>query len=298
MANLSKRLDTNVQGNFFVDSTCIDCDTCRQLAPDTFIENGEYSTVFQQPTSDKQEFMAYQALITCPVGSIGTIQKNSAMLSRAQASFPLKIADNVWYAGFNSEKSFGANSYFIEHLDGNWLIDSPRYLKQLIQAFEARGGIRYIFLTHQDDVADASQYAQTFEATRIIHHADSHAMPHAEWTIEGGEALTLRPEFVCIPVPGHTRGSMVLLYQNRFLFSGDHLWWDPNLKQLGTPENLVWDERQLEQSIGRLLDHSFEWVLPGHGSRIRLLQDDMHHALNQLIHCRWPSKDRKRDVRL
>jgi ferredoxin len=49
MANFFKRLKTNVEGNFFVDSTCIDCDTCRQLAPATFSEEGDYSAVFRQP---------------------------------------------------------------------------------------------------------------------------------------------------------------------------------------------------------------------------------------------------------
>ena len=33
MASLAKLLPENVPGEFFVDSTCIDCDTCRQLAP-------------------------------------------------------------------------------------------------------------------------------------------------------------------------------------------------------------------------------------------------------------------------
>ncbi|MEO6202014.1 MAG: ferredoxin [Nitrospirales bacterium] len=88
LANLSKRLKTNVEGNFFVDSTCIDCDTCRQLAEATFVEDREFSTVFQQPGSPGEEFAAYQALIACPVGSIGTITKNPTIFSQAQASFP------------------------------------------------------------------------------------------------------------------------------------------------------------------------------------------------------------------
>ena len=148
MANLSKRLKTNIEGNFFVDSTCIDCDTCRQLAPATFIEKGDYSTVFHQPKTAREELAAYQALIACPVGSIGTIKKKSNVFSKAQSSFPLQIEGNVYYVGFNSEKSFGANSYFIQHPDGNWLVDSPRYLQHLVQTFREHGGIRYIFLSH------------------------------------------------------------------------------------------------------------------------------------------------------
>jgi ferredoxin len=54
MANPRQRLDTNVQGNFFVDATCINCDTCRQLAPDSFQEVGECSAVTMQPESDER----------------------------------------------------------------------------------------------------------------------------------------------------------------------------------------------------------------------------------------------------
>ncbi len=288
MANVSKRLDTNVEGNFFVDSTCIDCDTCRQLAPTTFNEDGDYSTVFHQPESSNDEFSAYQALIACPVGSIGTIEKDSDVFSKAQASFPIPLEHDVYYVGYNSEKSFGAHSYFIEHPEGNWLIDSPRYLKQLVQAFEKLGGIRYIFLSHQDDVAEAARYAKHFGATRIIHQADSAAMPDAEKIIPSKDAVQVEPGFLCIPVPGHTAGSMALLYKNRFLFSGDHLWWDRDLKQLGTPKNLVWDDLQLEQSVKKLLNSSFNWVLPGHGERIHLPATEMKSALEQLVPRRWP----------
>jgi len=82
MADFSKRLETNAEGNFFVDSTCIDCDTCRQLAPATFIEEGDYSAVFHQPETTKEEFAAYQALIACPVGSIGTAKKTPRFFKR------------------------------------------------------------------------------------------------------------------------------------------------------------------------------------------------------------------------
>ena len=75
MADVKKRLPANVAGNFFVDSTCIDCDTCRQLAPASFEEVGDYSAVLRQPETDEQIHQAYQALLACPVGSIGTEQE-------------------------------------------------------------------------------------------------------------------------------------------------------------------------------------------------------------------------------
>jgi glyoxylase-like metal-dependent hydrolase (beta-lactamase superfamily II) len=140
-----------------------------------------------------------------------------------------------------------------------------------------------VFLTHEDDVADAAQYATRFGAKRIIHRADADAMPDAEWIVEGVETVCLAPQFELIPVPGHTPGSSALLYDSRFLFSGDHLWWDPDARSLEAPRRLVWRSRAMVQSIEKLLNYRFEWVLPGHGDRVKLPSDEMQAHLRFLV---------------
>ena len=332
MANKSKRLANNVGDNFFVDSTCINCDTCRQLAPATFAENDDFSSVYRQPVGDAEGHAAYRALVACPVGSIGTLQGDKAEMQQAVASFPLQLARegarlserrsvetsrlrsapgpegegpvsagpggegaigrcdrHIYYNGFNSEKSFGANSYFIQHPDGNWLIDSPRYVRHLVTAFERMGGIKYIFLTHEDDVADAGRYAAQFGATRIIHSADADAEPGAEWIIEGMDPVEVGPEFRIIPVPGHTQGSIALLYADRYLFTGDHMGWDRDVNGLRLATVYVWNEEILRRSTARLLDHRFEWVLPGHADRIHLPAARMKQELQRLLDRRLSS---------
>jgi glyoxylase-like metal-dependent hydrolase (beta-lactamase superfamily II)/ferredoxin len=288
MADPKKRLDSNIAGNFYVDSTCINCDTCRQLAPHSFEEVGEYSAVSHQPESELQIHRAYQALLACPVGSIGTEHSDKSRMQAAMTSFPLLLEDEVSYCGFNSEKSFGANSFFIEHPDGNWLVDSPRYVKHLVEDFERKGGLRYIFLSHEDDVADADKYATHFGAKRIIHQADADAVPGAEWIIEGTESVHLATGFQAIPVPGHTPGSIALLYKHKFLFTGDHLWWDPEARALEAPQRLVWRERVLVASIEKLLGYRFEWVLAGHGDRVKLSSGEMVTHLHALVQRRQP----------
>ncbi|WP_447971052.1 MBL fold metallo-hydrolase [Nitrospira sp. M1] len=286
MANVKKRLPTNVEGDFFVDETCINCDTCRQLASETFHEVDGFSAVHHQPHSALDVFQAYQALLACPVGSIGTVQKNKHVLMDAQESFPIELADGVYYNGFNSEKSFGANSYFITHPDGNWLIDSPRYIHHLLDAFQGLGGIRSIFLSHEDDVADADRYAEKFSAMRIIHQADKDAMPESEWIVKGHDVVQVNPDLQIIPVPGHTAGSMALLYKEKYLFTGDHLWWDRENNELGMPSRLVWNAQHLLESTKSLCDFAFEWVLPGHGDRIHLQQNQMQEELSRLVEAR------------
>ncbi len=290
MADEKKRLDSNVAGNFFVDATCINCDTCRQLAPTSFEEVGNFSAVTNQPSDEGRSHQAYQALLACPVGSIGAERSDQLKVKYAMASFPLQLEGEVSYCGFNSEKSFGANSFFIEHPEGNWLVDSPRYLKHLVEAFERKGGIAYIFLTHKDDVADAEKYAAHFGAKRMIHRADIEAVPDAEWVIEGADSIQIMPQFQIIPVPGHTAGSMALLYRQRFLFTGDHLWWDFAQKRLGAPTSLVWRKHVLADSLKKLLDYPFEWVLAGHGDRTRLPAHEMRAQLQSLIDHRRPTK--------
>lgn len=273
MADLKKRLQTNVAGPFFVDSTCIDCDTCRQLAPGVFAERGDYSAVVAQPTDETNQRQAYQALLACPTGSIG-VDTATGQANRAKehlADFPLALAPDVYYLGFNSPKSFGANSYFITHPDGNWIIDAPKFLPHLAAKIEAMGGARYLFLTHQDDVADAEQYARHFGATRIIHQADLSAQPEAEWVLEGNDPITVGPDIVLIPTPGHTEGHVCLLYQNRYLFTGDHLCWSRETQALYAFRRHCWHSWQAQiDSMSRLMTYEFEWILPGHGQRIQL----------------------------
>lgn len=286
MADARKRLSTNVEGNFFVDATCINCDTCRQLAPDSFEEVGEFSAVRRQPEGAIQLYKAYQALLACPTGSIGTQHSDKVLWQEAKAGFPLPLEGGVYYCGFNSEKSFGANSYFVTHPDGNWLVDSPRYIRHLVEVFQRMGGLRYIFLTHEDDVADAAKYAAHFRSIRIIHRADADAMPDAEWIVDIENRQAIGSDFEIIHVPGHTPGSQALLYKSRFLFTGDHLWWDPAERRLAAPRQLVWNQDHLLASIAKLADVRFEWVLAGHGHRVHLPAEEMQRRLRDLIERR------------
>jgi glyoxylase-like metal-dependent hydrolase (beta-lactamase superfamily II)/ferredoxin len=282
MADPNKRFPENVPGEFFVDSTCIDCDTCRQLAPETFADAGEHLFVYTQPQTPAQHRAALRALVACPTGSIGTLHAHNA--KEVMADFPQHLEDGVYYTGFNSPKSYGGHSYFIQHPDGNWLIDAPKYLPQLVGKFQTLGGLRYIFLTHRDDVAEAHKYAAHFGSQRIIHRAELAAQPDAEIILDGDEPRPLGPEFLIIPTPGHTRGHCVLLYKQRFLFSGDHLWWNRTQQRLGASKEYCWYSwPQQIQSMAQLQRYAFEWVMPGHGQRIKLSAAVMRQALADMV---------------
>ena len=273
----------NVRGDFFVDTTCIDCDLCRQIAPETFADVGDQSVVHHQPDSSQQEFAALKALVTCPTASIGTLSHLSA--KAAVAAYPELIDENVYFCGFASESSYGASSYLIVRPEGSVLIDSPRFASPLVKRIETLGGVRLMFLTHRDDVADHEKWASHFNAERVMHRDDiGRSLTGIERVLTGPEAVRLDDDFLAIPTPGHTRGHTVLLYRNQYLFSGDHLWWSEAYKSLHASQSVCWYSwPEQTRSMQRLLDYRFDWVLPGHGRRVHLSSTLMREQLQQCV---------------
>jgi glyoxylase-like metal-dependent hydrolase (beta-lactamase superfamily II)/ferredoxin len=272
MASLQQRLPENVPGDFFVDSTCIDCDTCSQLAPAIFRDHGDQCSVHHQPQNETETKSAMMALVACPTGSIGSVERHDAHLGID--AFPLLLAENVYFCGFTSESSFGAWSYLITrpaNEGGNVLIDSPRYATQLLKRIAALGGVQTMLLTHKDDVADHRLFRERFNCERVMHVDDGAERLGIERIIRGSDPAPLASDLIAIPTPGHTRGHVVFLYRNKFLFTGDHLAWSPTRKTLTAFRSVAWYSWPEQiRSMEKLLDYEFEWVLPGHG--------DMHHA--------------------
>ncbi|HEX8921675.1 MAG TPA: MBL fold metallo-hydrolase [Pyrinomonadaceae bacterium] len=287
MAKIAQRLPENVGDDFYVDSTCIDCDACRQIAPTIFRDHGDQSSVYHQPESEEETRLALSALVACPTGSIGTTRKHDARIGID--AFPTLVSENVYFCGYTSESSFGAWSYLIVRPDregGNLLIDSPRFSRPLVKKIKMMGGARSMFLTHRDDIADHAAFNREFRAQRIMHAADGAARYGMERVIEGDEAVRLDDELVAIPVAGHTRGHMVLLYRNKFLFTGDHLAWSPVRQTLTAFRSACWYSwPEQTRSMEKLLSYDFEWVLPGHG---RIHQDTVAGMRSHLLGCiRW-----------
>ena len=73
MADIEYKHKDNVKGRYFVDEECIDCDLCREVAPESFGRNNEegYSYVFKQPEGEDEEALCKEALDNCPVEAIG-----------------------------------------------------------------------------------------------------------------------------------------------------------------------------------------------------------------------------------
>ena len=73
MADVDDKLEDNVAGKYYVDSSCIDCDVCRTTAPNNFAANEDegYSFVNKQPENDDEIAQVDEAIESCPVEAIG-----------------------------------------------------------------------------------------------------------------------------------------------------------------------------------------------------------------------------------
>ena len=258
MARRADAIAENVAGDLFVDGSCIDCDLCRQLAPAVFArsERAGQSYVAAQPADPQRALMA---LVTCPTSSIG-----SALDARAAArAFPEPVGDDVYFCGYASAASYGASSWLVRRPDGNVLVDSPRAAGPLLRRIADLGGVRWLVLTHRDDVADHAAFRARFGCERVMHRAD--AVAGCERVLDGDARLA--DDLEIVHVPGHTRGSIALLWRDH-LFAGDHVWATDDQTGLEAGRDVCWYSwPEQRRSMAKLARHAFRHVLPGHGRR-------------------------------
>ncbi len=131
-----------------------------------------------------------------------------------------KLFPNI-FSFDRADSTYGGRSYLVTHRDGNIMVDSPDFDDNLVDEIKKVGGLRWIFITHSDDVGDAEQFRTMFGSEICIHEKDSWSVKDAEMKFSGGEELAGHAEL--IHTPGHTIGSSMLLAKldRNYLFTGD-----------------------------------------------------------------------------
>jgi ferredoxin len=73
MATKEDKYEDNAAGKYYCDTECIDCDLCRETAPENFTRNddGGYSYLYKQPENEEEEALCQEAMEGCPVEAIG-----------------------------------------------------------------------------------------------------------------------------------------------------------------------------------------------------------------------------------
>lgn len=263
MARLDQQHPLDVAGEWFVDTRCIACGAARHWAPDLVgADDDGLSFMTRQPAGPDEEAAMWRAAVACPTQSIG----HRDVRRPPVAPFPFELTPGVLAMGNNSRSSFGAHSYLVPRADGNLLVDSPRFLGSLAERVDELGGIAHVLLSHRDDVADADRWADRYGARVWIHEADAAAAPFATDVVHGSDAVTVAPGVVLVPIPGHTRGSVAVHVDDRWLFTGDSLHWNVRRQQLDVFPDQTWHSwDELAASMDVLAALNVEWVFTGHG---------------------------------
>jgi ferredoxin len=105
MADIKNKVPENVDGIFFVDDSCIDCDTCRCISPANFRRSEEhgYSYVYRQPATAEEAELVEEAIECCPVGAIGKSEE-AAGLAVAAAGGRESVNADIAATGGNRAK--------------------------------------------------------------------------------------------------------------------------------------------------------------------------------------------------
>jgi len=236
LTGAGRRNPDGAAGDWFVDKACFNCSAARAVAPGLIVEKGGMSVFARQPATPEEELMAWRAVLVCPTASVRTESKRKP----PDDVFPQELAPGVYRCGYNARASYGAQSYFVHRDDGNLMIDASRWASQLVSWIEGAGGIADILLTHRDDVADADRYAERFSARVWIHEDDRKAAPYATHILNGRDRTAISGDLQAIPVPGHTKGSVVYLLDETYLLTGDSLAWSHAEQDLQAFRGACW----------------------------------------------------------
>ncbi|MWA16080.1 MBL fold metallo-hydrolase [Streptomyces sp. BA2] len=274
--------DEPFEGGWQVDGRCMNCDVARQLAPGLIGEADGRAVVLHQPHSQTEIQQIHTAAHACPTRSI---RPPTGRLDAALDPFPLALDDTVYLCGHNSPHTAGANSYLLRRPDGTvMMVDTPRWSTPLAARYEALGPVTDVLLTHRDHTAHGRRYADRFGAQLWIHEGDLDAAPDADCVLRGTDPVEIAGGVTAFPLPGHTRGSVLYLADERYCFSGDSFYWSRTTADIEVADSVAWYSiEELAASLARTAHRlRFEWLLPGHGDRRRLPSDDMAQRLRQL----------------
>ncbi|MEU6219784.1 MBL fold metallo-hydrolase [Streptomyces sp. NPDC047022] len=275
-------MDDGHVNDWYVDDRCINCDVARQFAPELIGESHGRSHMLRPPGDEAETRRLHSAVFACPTRSI---RPASGQPDPALDPFPMALDDGVLICGHNSRHTAGANSYLLMRPSGTvMMIDTPRWSPALAERYAASGPVTDVLLTHRDHAAHGRRYADHFGARLWIHEGDLDAAPDADQVIRGLDVTEIGAGVTAHPLPGHTRGSVLYLADDRYCFSGDSFYWSRTTGDLEVAESVTWYSiEELAASLTRVAGLlRFEWVLPGHGDRRRLAAEEMTRRLRAL----------------
>ncbi|MGY1439310.1 MBL fold metallo-hydrolase [Streptomyces reniochalinae] len=268
---------------WYVDDRCTDCDVARQLAPGLIAQGEGRSEVVRQPRDESETRQMRAAALACHTRSIRPA--GGRLDPAAPDPFPLALEPDVLLCGHNSTHTAGANAYLLRRPSGTWMmVDTPRFSERLAERYEALGRFTDVLLTHRDHAAHGRGWADRLGARLWIHEGDLDAAPDADQVLRGTDPVDVAEGVRVFPLPGHTRGSVLYVADERYCFSGDSFYWARTLQDIEVAQSVTWYSiEELATSLARTVDAlRFEWLLPGHGGRKQLPASEMARRMERL----------------
>ena len=185
-----------------------------------------------------------------------------------------------------SPLTFGGKGFLVAGPKYNVMVDTPACTDDVIRAVRVAGGLRYIFLSHRDEIGEVCALKQALGGAVILHRSEASLVPCGT-DLPFDTDFEVEPGLRVIHTPGHTPGSSCLLLHRgdlKVLFTGDHILRrrDEVPAPLHFPWTFDWDAQVA--SARRLLDLDFDYLVPSHDARLaRGYFDDAHARLESAL---------------
>jgi glyoxylase-like metal-dependent hydrolase (beta-lactamase superfamily II) len=179
----------------------------------------------------------------------------------------------LWLFAPNRD-TLGGSSWFLQHPQGNGLVDVPALAPENLSFLEQQGGIRWIFLTHRTNFGKAQTFQEHFGCALIVQEQEAYLLPEAkttpfqhEWAIAQAEPIAL--DLTALWTPGHTPGSSCLYWNQHggVLFTGRHLLptQQAELEPLRNSKTFHWPRqlRSVQALADRFGPESLAYACPG-----------------------------------
>jgi len=169
-----------------------------------------------------------------------------------------------------SELTFGGKGFLVTGPKYNLMVDTPACTPDVIRAVRGAGGLRYIFLSHRDEIGEVCDLKRALGGALILHRSEAENVSCAT-DMPFDTDFEVEPGLWVIHTPGHSPGSScILLHRDaqKVLFTGDHILRlrDDVPAPLHFPWTTDWEAQVA--SARRLLELDFDYIIPSHGNRL------------------------------
>jgi glyoxylase-like metal-dependent hydrolase (beta-lactamase superfamily II) len=170
-----------------------------------------------------------------------------------------------------SSSTYGGKGFLVAGPKYNLMVDTPACTPRVVDAVRAAGGLRYIFLSHRDEIGEIAELHRATGGAVIMHRSEADQVPCGVDLVFDTD-FEVEPGVQVIHTPGHSPGSSCLLLHRgdlRVLFTGDHIL--RRREEIPAPLKFpwTWDWSAQVASARRLLELEFDYIVPSHGQRLK-----------------------------